>query len=100
MLPLLEGQVAIITGAGRGIGAATARLFAREGAAVVVSDLDREPAEQVVADIEREGGRGLAVAGDITDPSFPEQLVSKTISTYGHLEILVNGAGYTWDGMI
>jgi 3-oxoacyl-[acyl-carrier protein] reductase len=100
MLPLLEGQVAIITGAGRGIGAATARLFAREGAAVVISDLDREPAEQVLSDIEQAGGRGIAVCGDVTDPDLPEELVSKTIDAFGGLNVLVNGAGYTWDGMV
>lgn len=100
MLPLLEGQIAIITGAGRGIGAATARLFAQEGACVVVSDLDAEPAEQVAAAIEQAGGRALAVPGDVTDPSFPEQLVRRTVETFGGLNILVNAAGYTWDGMI
>ncbi len=100
MSPLLEGQVAIITGAGRGIGAATARLFAREGAYVTVSDLDAEPAQEVVASIEQAGGRALAIAGDMTDPRFPEHLVQKTVATFGVLNILVNGAGYTWDGMV
>ncbi len=100
MLPLLQGQVAIITGAGRGIGAATARLLAQEGACVVVSDLDQEPASQVAGDIERAGGRSLAVPGDVTDPTFPEQLVRKTLETFGGLNILVNAAGYTWDGMV
>ncbi len=100
MSPLLEGQVAIITGAGRGIGAATARLFAREGAYVAVSDLDAEPAQEVAASIEQAGGRALAFAGDMTDPHFPEQLVQKTVAAFGVLNILVNGAGYTWDGMV
>ena len=100
MLPLLEGQVAIITGGGRGIGAAAARSFAKEGACVVVSDLDREPAEQVAAEIVQAGGRALAVPGDVTDPNFPAQLVGRTVETFGSLNILVNAAGYTWDGMI
>jgi 3-oxoacyl-[acyl-carrier protein] reductase len=100
MSPLLEGQVAIITGAGRGIGAATAQLFAREGARVVLSDLDAEPAQEIAASIQEAGGVALVVAGDVTDPNFPGQLVQKAVETFGALNILVNGAGYTWDGMI
>ena len=100
MQSLLQDQVAIITGAGRGIGAATAKLFAQEGARVVVSDLDAAPAQEVVAAIEAAGGRAMAFPGDVTDPSFPDQLMKKTIETFGGLNVLVNNAGYTWDGMI
>lgn len=96
---LLQDQVAIITGAGRGIGAAAARLFAAEGARVVVSDRDAEPAGAVVQEIVNAGGAATAVAGDITDPAFPEKLVAATMETYGKLNVLVNNAGYTWDGM-
>ena len=100
MSKMLEGQVAIVTGAGRGIGAAAAKLFAGEGAKVVVSDLDAEPAEAVVAAIKESGGEALAVAGDVTDPAFPEALMAKTIEGFGKVNILVNNAGYTWDGML
>lgn len=100
MSGMLQGQVAIITGAGRGIGAAAARLLVREGAKVVVSDLDDEPAEATVADILAAGGEAIAVVGSVTHAGFPEALMQKTMATYGKINILVNNAGYTWDGVI
>ena len=100
MTGLLENQVAIITGAGRGIGAAAARLFGQEGARVVVSDLDPEPAATIAAEIQAAGGEALAIPGDVTDPDFPDRLLSQAIARFGKLNILVNNAGYTWDGML
>jgi len=100
MKGLLNGQTAIITGAGRGIGAASAKLFAEHGAKVVVSDLDIEPAKVVVDDIHKSGGDAVYVCGDITDPKFPEILISEAIAKYGAINIIVNNAGYTWDGML
>lgn len=97
---LLDGQTAIITGAGRGIGAASARLFAEHGAKVVVSDLDIEPAKAVAHDIRQSGGDAVYVCGDITDSGFPEILISEAIEKYGTINIIVNNAGYTWDGML
>jgi 3-oxoacyl-[acyl-carrier protein] reductase len=97
---LLDGQTAIITGAGRGIGAASAKLFAEHGAKVVASDLDIEPAKAVVDDIRQLRGEAACVCGDITDPKFPEILISETIAKYGAINIIVNNAGYTWDGML
>jgi 3-oxoacyl-[acyl-carrier protein] reductase len=100
MKSLLKGQVAIITGAGRGIGAAAAKLFAENGAKIVVSDLDSEPARAVVKEISRSGGQAVQICGDITEPQFPEQLILETVAKYGAIDIIVNNAGYTWDGML
>ena len=96
---MFTDQVVIITGAGRGIGAAAARLFAGYGAQVVVNDLNAEPAEAVVAEIEAAGGSATAVPGDVTDPAFPDQLMETAVAAYGKINVLVNNAGYTWDGM-
>lgn len=97
---LLDGKIAILTGGGRGIGAATAKLLAAEGATVVVSDLDKGPAEETVAAIQGAGGQGLALAGDVTNPAFPAQLIGAALDTYHGIDIIVNNAGYTWDGVI
>ncbi len=97
---LLDGDVAIITGAGRGIGAASARLFAEHGARVVVSDRDAEPTEATVESIKAAGGTAIAVPGDVTDPSFAKKIIGAAIDAYGQLNHLVNNAGYTWDGML
>jgi 3-oxoacyl-[acyl-carrier protein] reductase len=100
MSDLLKGQVAIITGSGRGIGAATAKLMVAEGARVVVSDLDPAPAEAVADEINKAGGEAIAVPGDVTDPAFPDALMKATVDAFGKITILVNNAGYTWDGVI
>src|SRR5215472_2463179 len=97
---LLDGKVAILTGSGRGIGAAAAKLFASEGASVVVSDLDPNPAEEMAAAIRNAGGKAIIVAGDVTDPAFPSQLVKATLDAFGGIDIIVNNAGYTWDAVI
>ncbi|HKF39397.1 MAG TPA: SDR family oxidoreductase [Ktedonobacteraceae bacterium] len=97
---LIDGKVAILTGAGRGIGAATAKLFGAEGAAVVVSDLDPAPAEETAAAIRSAGGRVIVVSGDVTDPAFPARLIKATLDSFGGIDIIVNNAGYTWDAVI
>lgn len=97
---LLDGKIAILTGSGRGIGAAAAKLFAAHGAAIVVSDLDPIPAEETAGAIRSAGGKALVVPGDVTNPSFPKQLISATLDTFGGFDIIVNNAGYTWDGVI
>jgi 3-oxoacyl-[acyl-carrier protein] reductase len=97
---MFHNQTVIITGAGRGIGAAAAKLFAQFGARVVVNDLNQEPADEVVAAIRDAGGEAIAAPGSVTDPEFPEQLMRTAIEAFGQINVLVNNAGYTWDGMI
>ena len=97
---LIEGKVAILTGSGRGIGAATAKMFGAEGASVVLSDLDPTPAEETAAAIRAAGGKAVVVAGDVTDPAFPAQLIQATLDSFGGIDIIVNNAGYTWDAVI
>jgi 3-oxoacyl-[acyl-carrier protein] reductase len=97
---LIDGKVAILTGSGRGIGAATAKMFAAEGASVVVSDLDPAPAEETAAAIRTAGGKAIVVTGDVTDPAFPAQLIQATLASFGGIDIIVNNAGYTWDAVI
>ena len=97
---MLDGKIAIITGSGRGIGAAAAHLFAAEGASVVVSDLDPNPAEETAGAIRNAGGKAIVVAGDVTDEAFPTQLIKATLDNFGGIDIIVNNAGYTWDGVI
>ena len=97
---MFQDQVVIITGAGRGIGAAAAVRFAGQGASVVVNDLEEDAAAAVVAQIDAAGGRATAVAGSVTDPDFPERLMRAAVDAYGKINVLVNNAGYTWDGMV
>ena len=105
----LDGRVAIITGGGRGIGAAISRLFAAEGASVVINDLgattdgsgaDASPAVEVAESIKAAGGQAVANGGDISEVATGEELVSTAIKEFGKLDILVNVAGILRDRMI
>jgi 3-oxoacyl-[acyl-carrier protein] reductase len=100
MEKMLQDRVAIITGSGRGIGRAAAILFAREGAKVVVNDIDAEPAEKTAEEIRAAKGQCILAPGDVTDPNFAETVIQKAVSTWDGLHILVNNAGYTWNEMI
>jgi 3-oxoacyl-[acyl-carrier protein] reductase len=95
-----EGRTALVTGGGRGIGAATAMRFADEGATVVISDLDLEPAETVAAQIRSQGRPALAVACDVTERLAVEALVNRAVGEYGGLDILVTCAGILRDNLI
>ncbi|KAF5646964.1 short-chain dehydrogenase [Fusarium tjaetaba] len=98
---LLAGQTAIITGSGQGIGAEAARLFAQEGAKVVVCDVDSDMAQSVVNEIVASGGQAIAVSGDITDRDYISQLVQRAAQFGGgEIHIIVNNAGFTWDGVV
>lgn len=94
----LEGKVALVTGAGRGIGKAIARRLAMAGASVTINDLDVDALSDAQAEIPAE--KVQHVHGDLTDPAVPEMLVQATIDRFGAIDIIVNNAGYTWDSVI
>jgi len=94
---LLDGKAAIITGSARGIGRATAELFLSEGAKVLINDIDGEVAEQAAGGLE---GETAVFAGDLTKPGIPEELVAAANEAFGQVDILINNAGYTWDGVV
>src|SRR5579872_352643 len=109
MAGMLEGRVAVVTGAGRGIGAGVARLLAHEGAKVVVNDLgvaldgtgaDNTPAAQVVEEIKQAGGEAVVNGDDVSDFAASESMIRQAIDTYGKLDVLVNVAGILRDRMV
>ena len=89
----LDGKAALVTGAGGGLGGATARRFAAEGASVLCTDRDLARAERTVADIELAGGTAVAFEADIADPAQCEAQVAETVARFGKIDILVNNAG-------
>jgi 3-oxoacyl-[acyl-carrier protein] reductase len=93
---VLDGKAAIVTGSARGIGRATAELLAEQGARVLINDLDGDVAEQAASEI---SGETAVFGGDLTQPGIPDQLIQKAVDEFGQIDIIVNNAGYTWDGV-
>lgn len=96
----LEGKVALITGAGRGIGAATAIKFAQEGARVVIASLFEHEVEETVNKIKDMGNEAIGITVDVTDKHQVETMIRKTLDAYRRLDIIVNNAGITADGTL
>src|SRR6187402_2316346 len=94
---LLDGKAAIVTGSARGIGRATAELFASEGAKVLINDLDGDVAQEAADEID---GETAVFAGDLTQPGACDDLVKAGIDAFGSIDAVVNNAGYTWDGVV
>ena len=93
-------KVVIITGSGRGIGAATAKMFAAEQAKIVVNDLNAENAQQVVDEITANGGVATSYIGNISEPEHAEKLIATAVEAHGTVHILVNNAGYVVDKLV
>src|SRR3954466_4082499 len=93
---VLDGKAAIVTGSARGIGRATAELLAKQGARVLINDLDADVAEQAAGEI---SGETAVFGGDVTREGVPDQLIQKAIDEFGQIDIIVNNAGYTRDGV-
>ena len=96
----LKNRTAVVTGAARGIGAAIARLFAEEGAHVVVTDIDKVGAEEKAAALTAAGHAALAIPCDVSDPYAVETMRRQTVEAFGGVDILVNNAGFVRDGNI
>ena len=96
----LKAKVAVITGAGSGIGHAAAKLFAEEGAVVVVADRDGAAAERVAAELRASGGKGQAVTVDVTREAEVKAMIDTAVARNGRLDILVNNAGYGFPGTV
>jgi 3-oxoacyl-[acyl-carrier protein] reductase len=94
---VLDGKAAIVTGSARGIGRATAEILTEQGAKVLINDLDGDVAEEAAKEI---GGGAVAFSGDLTKEGVCDDMVGKAVEAFGQLDIVVNNAGYTWDGPI
>ena len=100
MTKRLGGKIALVTGSGAGIGEATAKRFAEEGARVVVTDIKRENAETVAREINAAGGQAIAMYQDVSEESSWDALMNEIVDTWGQLDILVNNAGIVIQGTV
>ncbi len=96
-MAVLDGKAAIVTGSARGIGRATAEALAEQGAKVLINDLDGDVAEEASNEVR---GETVAFAGDLTKEGVCERLIETAAEAFGQIDIIVNNAGYTWDGPI
>jgi 3-oxoacyl-[acyl-carrier protein] reductase len=96
----LAGKVALVTGGGRGIGRALCLKLAAEGAKIVINDLDEAVAGEVAAIIQAEGGTAAICAGSVTAVDFGQRFINTALENFGDIDIIVNNAGFTWDGMM
>jgi len=96
----LNGKTALVTGSGRGIGRAIAEKLADCGAAVMVNDLDESALRETKSLLGSIGKKVEVCAGDLTQPEFPGKLIQSTLDSFGSIDIIVNNAGYSWDGVI
>ncbi|MDD3995017.1 MAG: SDR family NAD(P)-dependent oxidoreductase, partial [Dehalococcoidales bacterium] len=92
-MPKLQGKVAVVTGAGSGMGKCIATLFAKEGAKVIAADINQESINAVVSEITADGGETKAVIANVTKEEDVQNMIDEAINTYGTLDILVNNAG-------
>ena len=96
----MDGKVAIVTGSGRGIGREIALRLVRDGARVVINDIDEAPAKETIAEIIKMGGKAVACTGDVAKPDFGDRIVKTAVDAFGDCHVVVNNAGYTWDSVI
>jgi len=96
----LQGKVALVTGSGRGVGQAIALKLAKDGAKLVINDLDEAPAMETTGLIKAAGSQAVAFVGDVTTKDFGERFINAALDAFGRIDIIVNNAGYPWDTVI
>ena len=89
----LKDKIAVITGSGKGLGEAMALLFSREGAKIVVFDIDEPAGRETVEQIQQQGGEAIFVHGDVSNPDDAVRLIDAAVDAYGRVDVLVNNAG-------